>query len=217
MSKKKDESSNGTPQKGVSRRSFLKGASLGAAGAALLDSGLLAQTGAGGPAVHGPGAAPMTLKINGQPHKVSIEPRMTLAEAIRDELNMTGTKVVCDRGSCSACTVLVDNVPVCSCMTLAADVAATGANITTIEGLAHGAELSPVQVAFAEHDASQCGYCTSGMVMSCAALLERNPNPTEEDVRKATAGNICRCGTYPKVFEATLVAAQQSRRGKGRA
>jgi xanthine dehydrogenase YagT iron-sulfur-binding subunit len=119
---------------------------------------------------------------------------------------MTGTKVVCDRGSCSACTVWLDGTPVNSCMTFALDVGSRA--ITTIEGLAKGGQLHPVQAAFVEHDALQCGYCTPGMVMSCAALLARNPKPTLDDVRHATSGNLCRCGTYPKVFEATLAAAK---------
>jgi aerobic-type carbon monoxide dehydrogenase small subunit (CoxS/CutS family) len=210
MSKKKDRSASpSTPQQsnGVSRRSFLKGASLSAAGAALLDSGLLAAGQAAGPKVLGPDAAPMTLKINGKPHSVQLEPSTTLADALRDHLNLTGTKVVCDRGACSACTVYVDGTPVCSCMTLAADVASTGADITTIEGLAEGNALHPVQAAFIEHDASQCGFCTPGMVMSAAALLRKNPSPKLEDVKTAVSGNLCRCGTYPKVFEATLAAA----------
>jgi len=120
---------------------------------------------------------------------------------------MTGTKIVCDRGACSACTVLVDKTPVCSCMTLAMDVG--NRNVTTVEGLAQGSNLHPVQAAFVAHDALQCGFCTSGMVMSCAALVDRNPQPTVADVRTAISGNICRCGTYPKVLEAALAAAQR--------
>ncbi|MEJ7732091.1 MAG: (2Fe-2S)-binding protein [Polyangiaceae bacterium] len=131
--------------------------------------------------------------------------RDTLADVLRNELGMTGTKVVCNRGSCSACTVWIDGTPVVSCTTFAFD--AAGKSVTTIEGLARGNDLHPVQQAFIDHDAMQCGFCTPGMVMSCAALLERNPRPALEDVRAATAGNLCRCGTYPKVFEATLAAS----------
>ena len=205
MSRKKEQQNNG-----VSRRTFLKGAGLGA-GAALLDPQVFAQSGASGPQPIGPDAAPVTLKINGRAHRVNVEPRTTLADALRYDLGMTGTKVVCDRGACSACTVWLDDTPVCSCMTLAIDVGAR--NIITIEGLAQGENLHPVQAAFIEHDAMQCGFCTPGMVMSCAALLRRNSNPTLDDVKLATSGNVCRCGTYPKVFEATLAAAKSAKRG----
>jgi aerobic-type carbon monoxide dehydrogenase small subunit (CoxS/CutS family) len=201
---------------GVTRRGFLKGAGLTAAGAAILDAGLLGagevSRGANAPEVVGPEAVPITLRVNGREQKLLVEPRTTLAEALRFELGLTGTKVVCDRGSCSACTVWVDDVPVCSCMTLAID--STGRAITTIEGLAEGETLHPVQEAFIEHDALQCGFCTPGMIMSCAALLKRNPQPNLEDVRDATSGNLCRCGTYPKVFDATLAAAKAAGRKK---
>lgn len=154
----------------------------------------------------GPGAVPIVLQINGAAHSLSVEPRMTLAEALRDNLGLTGTKVVCDRGSCSACTVWMDKVPTLSCMTLAVDVGPR--KITTIEGIASGGHLHPLQEAFVKHDAMQCGFCTPGMVMSCVALLDRNPNPTLDDVKHAVSGNLCRCGTYPKVFAATLEAAR---------
>lgn len=190
----------------VSRRAFLKGAGLTAAGSAVLESGLLAQAGASGPKVMGPDAVSITLKVNGVGKSVEVEPRTTLADALRNSLDLTGTKVVCDRGSCSACTVWLDGMPVNSCMTFALDVG--GREITTIEGLSKNGQLHPLQAAFVEHDALQCGYCTPGMVMSCAALLERTPNPTLDDVRQATSGNLCRCGTYPKVFAATLAAAK---------
>jgi aerobic-type carbon monoxide dehydrogenase small subunit (CoxS/CutS family) len=130
----------------------------------------------------------------------------------RVELGMTGTKVVCDRGACSACTVWLDGNPVNSCMTFAFD--AAGRAVTTVEGLARGGELHPVQRAFVEHDAAQCGFCTPGMIMSCAALLARNPSPSIDDVRAAVSGNLCRCGTYPRVFEATLAASRRTS-GKG--
>lgn len=189
----------------LSRRQFLKGSALTAAGAAALDSGLLAQTAGSATNVVGPGAVPITLRINGKAHKLPVEPRTTLAEALRETLNMTGTKVVCDRGSCSACTVMLDNMPVNSCMTFALDVG--NREVTTIEGLGTPERMHPVQAAFVEHDALQCGYCTPGMEMSVAALLRSDPNPTEEKVRHAVRGNLCRCGTYPKVFEAALAAA----------
>lgn len=217
MSKHDDGEREEKEQQRVTRRGFLKGAGLTAAGAAILEAGLIgvgeAASGASTPVVIGPGRVALMLRINGASRRVEVEPRTTLAEALRFELGLTGTKVVCDRGSCSACTVWLDGTPVCSCMTLALD--ATGRSITTIEGLAEGETLHPVQEAFIEFDATQCGFCTPGMVMSCAALLKRNPNPTLDDVKTATSGNLCRCGTYPKVFEATLAAAKSTGRKKG--
>jgi xanthine dehydrogenase YagT iron-sulfur-binding subunit len=194
-------------RRGLTRRGFLKGAGVAAAGAAITESGLeaLAAT-QESRIVLGPGASPVKLKINGADKTLQLEPRTTLAEALRVHADMTGTKVVCDRGSCSACTVFIDNVPMLSCMTLALD--ARGKEIKTIEGLANGDTLHPIQSQFIEHDAMQCGFCTPGMVMSCAALLERNKNPSLEDVKHACSGNLCRCGTYPKVFDATLAAAK---------
>jgi len=142
---------------------------------------------------------------------VSVEPRYTLAETLRDNLGLTGTKVVCDRGSCSACTIWLDGTPALACMTLAID--AVGRKIKTIEGMASGSQMHPVQAAFVKHDAMQCGFCTPGMVMTCAALLERKSNPSLADVKHAVSGNLCRCGTYPKVFAATLDVARHSKRG----
>jgi xanthine dehydrogenase YagT iron-sulfur-binding subunit len=191
---------------GVSRRQFLKGSALTAAGTTILNSGLLAQSGTTSSAV-GPDAVPITLRVNGKQHHLSVEPRTTLADALRDGLHLTGTKVVCDRGACSACTVLIDGTPVNSCLTFALDVGQR--EVTTIEGLGTPDQMHPVQAAFVEYDAAQCGYCTPGMVMSTAALLKSNPNPTLEDVQHAVRGNLCRCGTYPKVFEAALAAARK--------
>jgi xanthine dehydrogenase YagT iron-sulfur-binding subunit len=147
--------------------------------------------------------------VNGTARTLHVEPRMTLAEALRGPLGLTGTKIACNRGACSACTVWLDGVPVCSCMMLAIDVEAR--SVTTIEGLASGEKLHPVQQAFIDHDALQCGFCTPGMIMSCAALLERSPQPSAEDVRAAISGHYCRCGTYPHVIAATLDAAKMRR------
>lgn len=192
------------------RRGFLKGASVTAATTVIDTAQSFARETK--EAMHsshsvGPGALNVRLHINGQEHSATIEPRYTLAEALRDNLGMTGTKVVCDRGSCSACTVWIDKTPMLACMTLAIDV--VGRQITTIEGLSQGETMHAVQAAFVKHDALQCGFCTPGMVMSCAALLERNANPSLDDVKHAVSGNLCRCGTYPKVFAATLDVAQQ--------
>ena len=194
----------------ITRRGFLKGAGITAAGTALLEGvqGFTSEAQAAetsGVTEFGPGPVPVQLHVNGSDHAIEIEPRTTLAEALRLQLGMTGTKIVCDRGVCSGCTVWLDRMPVNSCMTLALD--AVGHHVTTIEGLGSEGELHPLQAAFVKHDAMQCGYCTPGMVMSCAALLERNPNPSEADVRHAVSGNLCRCGTYPKIFAATLDAA----------
>jgi carbon-monoxide dehydrogenase small subunit/xanthine dehydrogenase YagT iron-sulfur-binding subunit len=134
---------------------------------------------------------------------------MTLAEVLRGPLGLTGTKIACNRGACSACTVWLNGAPVCACMMLAIDVGER--RITTIEGLAQGDTLHPVQQAFIDHDALQCGFCTPGMVMSCAALLEHNAEPSVEDIRAAISGHICRCGTYPHVIAATLDAAKHGR------
>jgi aerobic-type carbon monoxide dehydrogenase small subunit (CoxS/CutS family) len=153
----------------------------------------------------GPGAVAVTLKINGVEENFKIEPRVTLLDALRWYSKHTGTKEVCDRASCGACTVLLDGTPIYSCMKLAVE--AQGHEITTVEGLGKPDALSPVQKAFVDQDALMCGYCTPGFVMSVTALLKTNPKPTLEEVKKACSGNLCRCGTYPRVFAAALEAA----------
>lgn len=207
----KKQGAESNSKKGISRRSFIRGAGLSTAGSVLLTTNAFAfgteeklTTGK----EFGPDATTIQMKINGTVESLSVEPRTTLAAALRDHLELTGTKVVCDRGSCSACTVYLDGKPVNSCMMSVFDVG--DREITTIEGIAKNGELHPVQEAFIEHDASQCGYCTPGMVMSCAHLLEHNANPTLEDVKNATRGNLCRCGTHPHVFKATLAAAHKN-------
>ncbi len=197
-------------KQGFSRRGFLKGAGLTAAGTLFESAQALARESAESlhePAAIGPSATPVSLHVNGHLRSISVEPRDTLAVALRDKIGLTGTKIVCDRGSCSACTIWLNKTPALACMTLAVDVG--DREVTTIEGLSDGEHLHPVQAAFVRHDAMQCGFCTPGMVMSCAALLEHNPNPTLADVKHATSGNLCRCGTYPKVFAATLDAAKR--------
>jgi carbon-monoxide dehydrogenase small subunit/xanthine dehydrogenase YagT iron-sulfur-binding subunit len=208
---------NGLPGGILSRRELLRGAGVSAMGVVLADSGLMglaSATEAGSARVLGPGALPLSLTVNGQVRSLRVEPATTLVEALRLELGLTGTKVGCDRGACSACTVWVDGEVAASCMTFAFDV--QGKKVTTIEGLADGDRLHPVQAAFVEHDALQCGFCTPGMVMTCAALVEHNPKPTLEDVKSAVSGNLCRCGTYPNVFKATLAAAQDAPRVSAR-
>jgi len=199
------------PTKGLTRRSFIRGAGLSTAGSVLLTTNAFAlnykeQVIVGDE--FGPDAMTIKMKVNGITKSLSVEPRTTLASALRDHLELTGTKVVCDRGSCSACTVYLDGKPVNSCMMSVFDVG--DKEITTIEGIAKNGELHAVQQAFIEHDASQCGYCTPGMVMSCVHLVENNTDPNLEDVKNATRGNLCRCGTHPHVFKATLAAAKKT-------
>lgn len=154
-------------------------------------------------------AVPVTLHVNGMVRTLMIEPQTTLAEALRGPFALTGTKIGCNRGTCSACTVWIDKVPMVSCMLLAVDVGER--KVTTVEGLAQNGELHPVQSAFIAHDAMQCGFCTSGMVMSCAALIEANPHPSLQEVKAAVSGNLCRCGTYPHVFAAMQDAGKSTK------
>ncbi len=198
----------------LSRRSFLRSSVLTGAGAALMDgtSSLIREAKAmevSSPPSSGPDAISISLLVNGVMHTFQAEPRMTLAEALRSPLGLTGTKIACNRGACSACTVWLDGVPIDSCMILAIDVGGRG--VTTIEGLAQGDTLHPVQAAFIEHDALQCGFCTPGMVMSCAALLRHTPNPSREQIDATISGHYCRCGTYPHVVAATLAAAKMQK------
>ena len=147
----------------------------------------------------------VTLRVNGETCELSIDVRRTLLEVLRDDLNLTGTKEGCGTGDCGACTVLVDGVPITSCLTLAIE--AQGREITTIEGLAKDGQPHPIQRAFIEHGAIQCGFCTPGMIISAKALLDKNPRPTEAEVREAISGNYCRCTGYTKIVEAILTAS----------
>ena len=148
---------------------------------------------------------PVTLKVNGETLKLQLEPRVTLLDALRNYSSLTGAKEGCDRATCGACTVMIDDVPVYSCQKLAIE--AQGKAITTVEGLAKNGNLTKVQQAFLEKDALMCGYCTPGFVMSVTALLKKNPHPSVDDVKHACAGNICRCGTQPRIMEAALQAS----------
>ena len=184
---------------GFSRRTFLK--TVGAGGVA---AGVLAPTlaGAQGVKAAGPGAVPIQLNINGRVHKLEVEPRVTLLDAVRNRLDITGVKRVCDRGACGACTMMLDGKLIYSCSTLAIE--AQGKPIRTVESLAQGTVLHPVQQAFCDNDGLMCGFCTPGFVLAVAGLLEQNPKPTAEQARKALDGNICRCGTYKGVLAAAL-------------
>jgi len=211
------ESPYGVPRKGaspfnVSRRGFIKGMGAAAVAAdALLERAAAAPVAEPGSAEN-PVAGPVkiSLKINGQDRQVTVEPRTTLLSALRDRLDppMTGPKLVCDAGTCGACTVILNGKTVYGCSVLALD--AVGKEITTVEGLGTPDKMSPVQAAFVEKDAMMCGYCTSGFVTSVTALLRDNPNPTLDEVREGCKGNFCRCGTYPHVFDAALAAAKTS-------
>ncbi|HKN48592.1 MAG TPA: (2Fe-2S)-binding protein [Candidatus Polarisedimenticolia bacterium] len=193
---------------GVSRRAFLQGLGSGAIGAGLLSAGAAPPARpAAAAATLGPGPVAIGLKVNGQARSVRVEPRVTLLDALRDRLvpPLTGAKKICDRGECGGCTVLLDGKPVYACMLLAVD--ARNRAITTIEGIGSSRKLHPLQEAFVEKDALQCGFCTPGFVVTSKALLDAIPRPTLEEVRQALCGHICRCGAYPKVFEAVLAAA----------
>lgn len=191
----------------VSRRSFLKsfGTSAAVAAAAQVETVAQQLAQAQGGQLQGPGAVPITLTVNGKSLKFELEPRVTLLEALRNHSPLTGAKEVCDRATCGACTVLVDDKPVYSCSMLAIE--AQGRKITTVEGLAQNGRLSPVQQAFVDQDALMCGFCTPGYVMSVTGLLKWNPRPTAEQVKHACSGNLCRCGTYPRVMQAAFKAA----------
>ena len=199
--------SSTSSQHKFSRRGFLKVTGGGALGSALLSTGVLpAKSADAAQAETITGFTQIQLHVNGQKRTLSVEPRTTLLAALREQLDTTGPKEVCDRGECGACTVLMNGKPVLACMMLACD--AIGKEILTVEGLVKDGKLDPVQQAFVEKDALMCGFCTPGFVVSVRALLNRNPNPTEAEVRKAVSGNLCRCGTYPRVFEAALAAAK---------
>jgi xanthine dehydrogenase YagT iron-sulfur-binding subunit len=193
----------------VDRRTFLKGLGTSAVAVASVQVGVIADeiNKSAGPGPQGPGAVPITLTINGEKKDFQLEPRVTLLDALRNHGPLTGTKEVCDRATCGACTVLVDGKPTYSCMKLAID--AQGHDIKTIEGLAQNGQLTPVQQAFIDCDALMCGFCTPGFVMVTTALLAENPKPTEADIKRACSGNLCRCGTYPHIIKAVLKASGQ--------
>lgn len=201
--------------KRISRRKFLRRTGAGVAAAPLAaqlgNSSAAAQTASRTPVPPADGRREVRFIVNGQQRQVRIDDRWTLADVLRDHLDLTGTKVGCDRGECGACTVIVNGDAVYSCSYLAAW--AEGSTVTTVEGLARNATLDPLQQAFIDHDAPQCGFCTSGQLMSAKALLNKVPNPTEDQVKLALAGNLCRCSNYNRYVEAVLAAAQVSPRG----
>jgi aerobic-type carbon monoxide dehydrogenase small subunit (CoxS/CutS family) len=190
-----------------SRRTFLKSLGTVAATAATAQVQSVAEEleKANAEKIIGPNAVPVTLNVNGQKVQLQLEPRVTLLDALRNYSSFTGTKEGCDRATCGACTVLLDGTPVYSCQKLAIE--AQSCDITTVEGLAQNGNLSKVQQAFLETDALMCGYCTPGFLMSVTALLGKNPRPSADNVKHACAGNICRCGTQPRILQAALQAA----------
>ena len=189
------------PDSGVSRRDFLKISSFSVAVPLVAGPKMVMAAGQEVP-IHGPGKVPMEFTINGKSYKASLEPRVTLLDALRDQFELTGAKRVCDRAECGACTVLLDNKTVYACSVLAIE--AQHKPITTIESVMSEGKLHPVQQAFVEHDASQCGFCTPGFVVSMRAALDKNPNATPEELEAAVAGNICRCGTYEQMRHAIV-------------
>jgi xanthine dehydrogenase YagT iron-sulfur-binding subunit len=191
---------------GVSRRDFLKISTISAAAVPILGTKVVQA--AGEPVkVYGPGKVPVELTVDGQKHSLQLEPRVTLLDALRDQLEITGAKRVCDRAECGACTVLMDNRAVYACSVLAIE--AQGNAITTVEALMQGESLHPIQQAFVDNDASQCGFCTPGFVVAFKALLDQHPNASPEEIRRGLSGNLCRCGTYHGIQLAIAQIAQK--------
>jgi xanthine dehydrogenase YagT iron-sulfur-binding subunit len=201
---------------GLSRRRFLKGVGAVGVGALVADSSrplvaadspaVAPEAAAGGKIITG--AIPVTLTVNGQTKTVTVEPRTTLLNALRNHVSppITGPKLVCDMGTCGACTILLDDKPVYGCLTLAVD--AVGRKITTAEGLGSPDNMNPVQAAFVEKDAMMCGYCTPGFVTAISGFLKQHPHASLDEIKEGCKGNFCRCGTYPHIFEAAVVAAK---------
>ena len=199
-------------EKDVSRRDFFKTVGVGSIATAVVAGvrdGVAEAAEGQAPSAIGPGETAITLTINGRRHQLQVEPRVTLLDAMRTRLDITGPKRVCDRGACGACTVIIEGRTYYSCSMLALE--AQGKNIRTVDGLSSGNTLHPVQQAFCDHDGLMCGFCTPGFVMSTVALLEKNPNPTPDQARKALDGNLCRCGTNIGVLKAALSAKGGSR------
>jgi xanthine dehydrogenase YagT iron-sulfur-binding subunit len=209
MDKLKNEDQNAP---GLSRRRFFNSVATGAAEGAILVLPAAAATQAPAELLRDGEMVKAVLNINGRSHALMVEPRWTLQYVLRDRLGLMGTKSGCDRGECGACTVLIDGQSRYSCLTLAIE--AAGAQITTLEGLMDGEKLGPVQQAFVEEDAFQCGYCTSGQIVNVEALLRKTPDPSLEEIREGVSGNLCRCGAYGHIFKAAQRAAQMRKAGR---
>ena len=216
MKPKKQKPKEAAPREvSFTRRDFLKGAGAAVSTGLLTTEAAAATPSPGQETTVGPGPVAITLRVNGKPQRLTIEPRVTLLDALRDHLDLTGAKKVCDRGVCGACTVLLDGKPVYACNLLA--IQAEGHEIVTVEGLSHGDQLHPVMSAFIEHDAQQCGFCTPGFVVACKAFLDKHPNPTLDEIEEGLGGNLCRCGTYAGIRPAVLEAAKAMKGGKANA
>lgn len=194
---------------GLSRRSFLKVSGISLSVPLVMGHRVITVAGAE-VKMYGPGKVALALTVNGKKYAAEVEPRVTLLEALRGDLDLTGSKRVCDRATCGACTVIVDGKPAYSCSILAIE--AQGKTVTTVEGLMQGDKLHPVQQAFIDNDAQQCGFCTPGFVVACKAFLDKNPNPTPEQIEHGLGGNLCRCGTYVGVRAAVMQAAKGGKR-----
>jgi len=203
-SRSKQKSKKSSSGSGVSRRDFLKISGVTAAVPLVSQASALALAEEQG--IQGPGKVPVSLSVNGKKLSAQLEPRVTLLDALRDQFDLTGAKRVCDRGTCGACTVLMDGKAVYSCSVLAID--AQSHQITTVEGLGEPGKLHPVQQAFVDNDAQQCGFCTPGFVVATKAFLDQHPNPTPEQIKHGLGGNFCRCGTYAGVRAAVMQAAK---------
>jgi xanthine dehydrogenase YagT iron-sulfur-binding subunit len=190
---------------GVSRRDFIKVSGLSLSVPLVIGPRTI-KLGGEDVKVYGPGKVPITLNVNSKKYTAEVEPRMTLLDTLRNELDLTGAKRVCDRASCGACTVIVDGKSVYSCTVLAIE--AQGKPITTVEGLMNGDQLHPLQQAFIDNDAQQCGFCTPGFVVACKAFLDKHPHPKPEDLKAGLGGNLCRCGTYVGVRAAVMQTAK---------
>jgi xanthine dehydrogenase YagT iron-sulfur-binding subunit len=204
---KDDSQEKADDNSGVSRRDFLKISTISAAAVPILGTKVV-QAAAEPVKVYGPGKAPVELTINGQKHTLQLEPRVTLLDALRDQLEITGAKRVCDRAECGACTVIIDNKAVYACSVLAIE--AQGKAITTVESFMQSDTLHPIQQAFVDHDASQCGFCTPGFVVAFKAFLDKHPGATAGEIRHGLGGNVCRCGTYHGM---QLAVAQMAQKG----
>lgn len=191
---------------GMTRRSFIKGVGVGAAAAAAASGTLSALGSAEAKEVRPEEMQKLTLRVNGRSHRLLVEPRWSLLFVLREKMGLTGTKVGCERGECGACTVLINNEPRYACMILALE--AEGEEITTVEGLMDGEDLGPVQQAFLENDAFQCGYCTPGQIMAAEGLLRARVPLTVGEIQKGMSGNLCRCGAYAHIFRAVEAAAK---------
>jgi len=205
---KKQASKDRNPEGGLTRRGFIK--SVGAGAAAAAASGAFSDVAGGGEReVKAEEMQKLTLKVNGHAYRLLVEPRWSLLFVLREKMGLTGTKVGCERGECGACTVLINHVPRYACMTLALE--AEGEEITTVEGLMEGEELGPVQQAFLEKDALQCGYCTPGQMVAAEGILRANPRPSAAEIQEGMSGNLCRCGAYVHIFQAVDAAANGRR------